>query len=136
MRRILFRVLIAALAAALSPSVSHAQSNRLPLASGWSIQSSAAVGAKADAISRVGFSTAGWHSATVPGTIVGALVEQGRYPDPYTGMNLRSIPGTTYPIGQQFALVPMPPNSPYKVPWWYRREFDLVRPIEGRSVWL
>src|SRR5581483_2540413 len=46
------------------------------------------------------------------------------YPDPYFGKNLRSIPGTTYPIGKNFSNLPMPANSPFAVPWWYRTEFQ------------
>jgi hypothetical protein len=108
-------MLIAASGTALAPSVLLADPLPMPLASEWEIQSSATIRLKGDAISRPGFSTTGWHSATVPGTVVGALIEQRRYPDPYTGMNLRAIPGTTYPIGAQFALLPIPDDSPYKV---------------------
>src|SRR5262245_25016016 len=116
------RILLVAMATTAGTPVAVAQPLRVPLASGWRIQSSALTPAKGDAISRRGFSTDGWHAATVPGTVVGALVEAGRFPDPYVGMNLRSMPGTTYPIGSQFALLPVPADSPYKPPWWYRRE--------------
>jgi exo-1,4-beta-D-glucosaminidase len=136
MRSLFVRVALAGLGTALSSTASHAESWRMPLASGWAIQSSAAVAPAGDAISRPGFSTDGWHAATVPGTIVGALVEEGRYPNPYTGMNLRAIPGTTYPVGAQFALLPIPAASPYKKAWWYRREFDIPAASRDRAVWL
>src|SRR5438067_1247839 len=135
MRRLHLHVLIALLAAALWPAAASAQSFREPLATGWTIQTSAVVTATGETISQPGFSTAGWHAATVPGTVVGALVEEGTFKDPYFGMNLRSLPGTTYPIGQQFALLPMPANSPYKVSWWYRKEFDLTASAAS-IVWL
>jgi len=32
----------------------------------------------------------------VPSTVLSALVEDRVYPDPYTGMNLRSLPGVQY----------------------------------------
>src|SRR5690349_2090593 len=76
MRRVEAHVVVALLTAALWPSTSMAQSFRLPLATGWAIQSSAAVRAAGDAISQPGFSTSGWHAAAVPGTIVGALVDE------------------------------------------------------------
>jgi hypothetical protein len=38
----------------------------------------------------------------VPTTVVAAPVDSGLYPDPYYGMNLRSIPGTTYDFGDNF----------------------------------
>ena len=136
MRQILLRVGLTALTVVLAASTSVAEPLRIPLDAGWAIQSSASVKLQGEAISRPGFQAQGWHAATVPGTIVGALVESGRYPDPYTAMNLRAIPGTTYPIGEQFALLPMPSDSPYSVSWWYRREFDLPAATRDRAIWL
>jgi exo-1,4-beta-D-glucosaminidase len=100
----------------------------------WTLQSSAAVKAGGAEISRPGFTTDGWHSIRVPNTVVGALVENGTYPDPYFGMNLRKIPGTTYPIGQRFTLLPMPADSPFKPSWWYRTEFEVPADRAGRAV--
>ena len=114
------------LAAVLLPA--HAVAGaRIPLQTGWSLQSSAKVPAKGDVISRPGFATAGWHRITVPNTVVGALVESGVLPDPYFGMNLRKFPGTTYPIGERFQLLPTPEDSPYKPSWWYRVEFEVPK---------
>jgi exo-1,4-beta-D-glucosaminidase len=135
-RRLFVGVALAAMGIALSSTASHAESFRMPLASGWAVQSSASVAPTGDAISRPGFSTDGWHSATVPGTILGALVDEGRYPNLYTGMNLRTVPGTTYPVGAQFALLPIPADSPYKKAWWYRREFEVPASSRNRAVWL
>ena len=87
-------------------------------------------------VSRPGFATAGWHRATVPTTVVSALVADGTYPDPYDGMNLRQIPGTTYRVGTNFSNVPMPDGSPFAVPWWYRAEFTLPAGAAGRTLWL
>ena len=47
------------------------------------------------------------------------------YKDIFFGMNLRSIPGTTYPIGENFSKLPMPADSPYRCGWWYRTQFDV-----------
>ena len=66
------------------------------------LQSSCSVKARGEQISRPGFRTAGWHAVTVPSTVVAALVADGTFPDPYFGDNLRSIPGTTYPIWEEF----------------------------------
>jgi exo-1,4-beta-D-glucosaminidase len=107
---------------------------RLELARGWTIQSSAQVGAGGAVISRPGFATPGWYQATVPSTVVGALVAAGVYRDPYFGMNLRALPGETYPIGGQFSNLPMPDDSPFKVSWWYRTEFALSAGTAGRHV--
>jgi exo-1,4-beta-D-glucosaminidase len=110
-----------------------AEKLRLTLKTGWGLQSSAKVSGQGDAISRAGYDAAAWHKVTVPNTVVGALVENGTYPDPYSGMNLRKIPGTTYPIGERFTLLPMPEDSPFKSSWWHRTEFDIGADRKGRS---
>ena len=83
-----------------------------------------------------GFSTAGWYSTSVPQTVFAVLVENGVYKNPYYGMNLRSIPGVEYKIGGQFANEDMPADSPYAVPWWYRKEFLLPTSDRGKQIWL
>jgi len=109
---------------------------RLLLREGWRIQSSADVHAAPEAISRAGFQTAGWYRATLPSTVLNALVENRVYPDPYFGMNLRSISGTHYPIAHNFSNIPMPPDSPFRHSWWYRTEFRLPAGFAGKTVWL
>jgi exo-1,4-beta-D-glucosaminidase len=96
---------------------------RTRLDTGWRIQSAARVEQEGATLSKAGFDTRTWIPATVPTTVVGALVTNGQFKDPYVGMNLRDIPGTTYPIGAVFARQPMPLDSPYRVAWWFRTEF-------------
>ena len=67
-------------------------SPKMPLGENWFIQPSADVPADGAAISVVGFSTREWYPATLPSTVLSALVEDKVYPDPYIGMNLRSDP--------------------------------------------
>ncbi len=109
---------------------------QVDLEGGWTIQSSAIATAPGERLSLPGASTTGWHPARVPTTVVSALVADGTYPDPYTGLNLRSIPGTTYPVGQNFSNLPMPKDSPFAVPWWYRTEFTLPHDVHDRRLWL
>src|SRR5262249_2544598 len=52
------------------------------------------------------------------------------------GMNLRKIPGCSYPIGVNFSNRPMPPDSPFRVSWWYRCEFVLPAANRGKSLQL
>ena len=84
---------------------------RIDLARGWTIQSSAKVAEKGGAISTRTFPTADWYKASVPTTVVAALVANKAYPEPYFGMNLRSLPGTSYNIGGNFANTAMPAVS-------------------------
>ncbi len=72
----------------------------------------------------------------MPSTVVAALVADKTYPDPYYGKNLRDIPGTTYPIGKNFSLLPMSKDSPFRCSWWYRTEFKLPENFDERHVWL
>src|SRR6266568_6045663 len=116
-------------------SVAAAQ-ERLMLHDGWLIQSSAKVGTDGAAISSVGYHPTDWYRATVPSTVVGALVENGTYRDPFFGLNLRQIPGTTFPIGANFVHTAMDPQSPYAVPWWYRTTFRVPATMRGRRVTL
>jgi exo-1,4-beta-D-glucosaminidase len=103
------------------------------LHTGWLIQSSAKAGGDGAAISATTYQPAGWYRATVPSTVVGTLVEDGVYRDPFFGMNLRALPGMTYPIGRNFARLPMDSQSPFAVPWWYRTTFRATRQA-GRHV--
>ncbi len=109
-------------------------SQPLPLSQGWVIQSSAAVKEGGKELSSPKYRPQGWHEATVPTTVVSALVKNGVYPDPYYGKNLRSIPGTSYPIGENFSNLPMPADSPFAVPWWFRTEFVLPADYAGKTV--
>lgn len=111
-------------------------SHQALLGENWFIQSSGDVHADGVAISTVGFPTSGWYPATLPATVMSALVEDKVYPDPYTGMNLRSIPGTTYPIFEDFSNILMPPTSPFRQSWWYRTEFSLPSEYSEKIVWL
>ena len=70
----------------------------------------------------------------VPTTVVAALVKHKVYPDPFFGTNLRSFPGVTYPIGANFSNIPMQPDSPFIVPWWYRKEFVLPAELQGQDA--
>jgi exo-1,4-beta-D-glucosaminidase len=128
-------ILLAGSAAATSSKEVN-DSATVVLRENWCIQPSAEVHADGAEISRVGFPTNGWYPATVPSTVISALVEDKVYPDPYTGMNLRSIPGTTYPIFEDFSNIPMPPGSPFRKPWWYRTEFKLPPEYNGKTIWL
>jgi exo-1,4-beta-D-glucosaminidase len=110
--------------------------DKIFLHEGWKLQSSCLFLAQGEQISTAGYKTNGWHSATVPTTVVAALVADKTYPDPYYGKNLRDIPGTTYPIGKNFSLLSMPKDSPFHCSWWYRTEFTLPAAYNGRHVWL
>jgi exo-1,4-beta-D-glucosaminidase len=111
-------------------------SQRLMLRDHWALQSSAHVDAKGETISTSAFVPQGWHEATVPTTVVAALVRDKTLPDPFFATNLRQFPGVTYPIGANFSNIAMPRDSPYAVSWWYRKQFAAPASYPGKTVWL
>src|SRR6185437_11121368 len=110
--------------------------NKQMLHSGWLIQSSARAGTDGARISTSRYVPRNWYRATVPSTVVGTLVDDGVYRDPFFGMNLRSLPGMTYKIGANFVHTAMSPNSPFAVAWWYRTTFRTPAGARGRHVTL
>ena len=61
-----------------------------------------------------------WHPCTLPATVLGVLAERGVVADPFVGTNLRELPGYG-PPAQNFSNHPMPGDSPFAVPWRFRR---------------
>jgi len=110
--------------------------SKLLLSEGWFIQSSTLVHEAGEYVSTGSFDSRGWYPASVPSSVLSALVADKVYPDPRWGMNLRSIPGTSYPIGESFGLLEMPPDSPFRFPWWYRTSFRLPDSYGGKTIWL
>ncbi len=100
-------------------------SDRIPLAGGWTLQSSAALAA-ATGKSRVpsgrSLSTPGYsppaaaYPVSVPTTVLAGLVANHVYPDPYPANNLTVAPATAF-----------------DVPWWYRTEV-VIPPGDHESI--
>jgi exo-1,4-beta-D-glucosaminidase len=105
-----------------------------PLRDGWTLQSACKLTAGGDQIAAAGFAVDGWLKVTVPSTVLAAQAAAGVVPDPYYGNNLRQIPGTSYPVGENFANLPMAADSPYRCGWWYRKPFHAK--AEGARYWL
>jgi exo-1,4-beta-D-glucosaminidase len=122
------------LAAILLPGLAAADS--MPLRQGWMIRSSAGITESGAILSTTSYKPAGWQPATLPSTVLSALVRDKVYPDPYAGMNLRQIPGTAYGIGLNFSNLGMPADSPFAKSWWYRTEFPLSADYRGKTIWL
>jgi exo-1,4-beta-D-glucosaminidase len=123
-------------AASVMPAVVFAGTST-QLREGWRLESGCKLQAAGDAIAQTGFNTDGWLKVTVPSTVVAAQAAAGTIPDPYFGSNLRQLPGEEYPVGHNFANLPMPEKSPYRCGWWYRTEFQTpaLKEKNGR-VWL
>ena len=116
--------------------VAIAAGSSTPLHEGWQLQSACKLSAGGDTISTGTFHVAGWTGISVPSTVLAGQVAAGIFPDPYYGTNLRKIPGTTYPVGENFANLPMPADSPYACGWWFRKIFAIPAADKGKTLWL
>jgi hypothetical protein len=93
--------------------------NELVFSAGWELAEAPRLKADGAALSQPGVDTRDWYDATVPGTVLTTLVEQGVYPDPYFGLNNLAIP-----------------ESLNKQDYWYRTEFTVPAAFAGRELWL
>ncbi len=109
---------------------------KISLNDGWLLQSSSQVKDGGDAISTSQYRPQKWYPVTLPMTVARALVQNKVVPEPYFGMNLRKLPGVSYPIGTNFSEQAMAPDSPFAVSWWYRKTFVLPASDKGKTLWL
>src|SRR6267143_7074263 len=111
-------------------------SSTVSLNEGWQIQSSCEAKETGEQISAAGFAATGWHKTAVPNTVVGTLVDDGTFPDPTYGTNLKKFPGMNYSDKSFFALQEMPEGSPYRCAWWWRLKFSVGPSSGGNHFWL
>ena len=101
----------------MAGSVALAASAPVPLPvtieRGWQLQDAAKVPEAGAAIASVGYKPQSWYAATVPGTVLTSLVNNGVYPEPLYGENNR--PDKI-------------PDSLSRTPYWYR---TVVQGSEG-----
>lgn len=96
-------------------------SNPFIIANGWQLQDASKISQSGKEITKAGFQTTGWYNATVPGTILTTLVNNGIYPEPLWGENNRpdKIPETLC-----------------RTPYWYRTTFLVPADYKGKKIWL
>jgi hypothetical protein len=93
--------------------------NSLIFNNGWEMVEGSRVSTNGAVLSVPGVDTRAWYDATVPGTILSTLVDQGVFRDPYFGLNNLTIPETLN-----------------KQDYWYRTTFTLPQGFAGRDLWL
>ena len=113
-------------------------SNTLELREGWRLRSATQTPEGGETISTGAYSPDGWHPASVPTTVLNALVENGVYPDPRVGLNSFRIPDSSDEFNEQNSLSAcshLPDaRNPWRDPYWYRTEFTL--PQRAARYWL
>jgi hypothetical protein len=106
-------------------TASAASSSSLPIpvtiSDGWQLQDAAKVPETSVAVASASYKPRGWYPATVPGTVLTSLVNNGVYPEPLFGENNR--PDKI-------------PDSLSRTPYWYRTVFKIPKAYAGRHVWL
>lgn len=91
-----------------TPRLKQLSSNEFRLESGWLLRESYRTNEPGE-----------WYSATVPGTVLTTLVDQGIYPDPYWGLNNMAIPDTLC-----------------RMSWVYRYSFETPSAYTGQRATL
>ncbi len=93
------------------------QSGEWIISDGWEMTDGKTAMASNKSIFDPQYSTSAWYNATVPGTVLTTLVNQGVYADPYFGLNNMNIP-----------------ESLSRTDWWYRCKFTVPKDIEGNQL--
>ncbi|PTM96938.1 discoidin domain-containing protein [Streptomyces sp. VMFN-G11Ma] len=104
------------------PALKVAADGTVPLESGWDLTMDDWADGDGAALSKPALDTSGWLPATVPGTVLTSLVDQGKLPEPVAGFGNLHVP-----------------EALSRHSWWYRRGFRLpkgVRTGAGRRLWL
>ncbi|MEV6197859.1 discoidin domain-containing protein [Streptomyces sp. NPDC051920] len=105
-----------------APALKVADDGTVPLESGWTLTMDDWAEGDGAALSHSGVDTRNWLPATVPGTVLASLVDQGKLPDPVAGLNNLRVP-----------------EALSRHAWWYKRDFTVPRGLRtgaGRRVWL
>ncbi len=109
---------------ALLSAVGRAQASSAPppatvIDGAWQMQDATQVSETGAQLSQPGFTAPRWYKATVPGTVLTTLVDNGVYPEPLYGENNRQIP-----------------ESLCRRDWWYRTPLVIPAEYAGRKIWL
>lgn len=103
----------------LSTKLEQAQEGEWIITQGWEITDGASVIESKQSIFDTQLNTSKWYNATVPGTVLTTLVNQGVYPDPFYGLNNMIIP-----------------DSLSRTDWWYRCKFSAPKNTLGNRMHL
>jgi beta-galactosidase/beta-glucuronidase len=96
-------------------SLTPIASNEWTFSDGWTLREAPQVDADGAHLSSPDYPAIGWMRATVPGTVLTTMIDDGIYPDPDYGLNNLAIP-----------------ESLNKQDYWYRNVFNL--PASARSA--
>jgi len=101
------------------PALTEAGDGNWRLSGGWKLRAAIEVPDTARELATPGYDSSSWLKATVPGTVLTTLVDQGVYPEPAYGLNNMAIP-----------------ESLNRLDYWYRNEFSVPADFTGRTFTL
>jgi mannosylglycoprotein endo-beta-mannosidase len=93
------------------------------LNTGWKCTPASELKAAGTEISFTNFDVSGWMPATVPGTVLTTLLNNHKIPDPFYGMNNKSIPDIFN-------------TGPGYYTYWFVNDFTEKKPAEGKQIYL
>lgn len=103
----------------ISARLIPAETNEWIISEGWEMTDGTSALESGKSIFDPQLDTDSWYNATVPGTVLTTLVNQGVYPDPYFGLNNLAIP-----------------DSLCRTDWWYRCKFSIPNEITDEQLLL
>lgn len=89
------------------------------LRTGWELAEAQKLTASGQSVFDLDLNTKNWYNATVPGTVLTTLVNEGVYSDPYWGLNNLAIP-----------------DSLCRTDWWYRLVFECPAEQIGKRCFI
>ena len=106
----------------------------------WRLKSSTQVTPLGNVLSLPTYQTHDWYQATVPTSVLGALVKAGVYPDPHFDLNDLKIPDASDNLNKRLGLSKYSyikgVANPFKDPYWFRTTFLVPAHQKGRRTWL
>jgi Exo-beta-D-glucosaminidase Ig-fold domain/Glycosyl hydrolases family 2/Concanavalin A-like lectin/glucanases superfamily/Glycosyl hydrolases family 2, sugar binding domain/Glycosyl hydrolases family 2, TIM barrel domain len=92
----------------VGPSLTKTSPGEWTFSDGWTLREAPKVDTDGARLSTAGYNATGWMRATVPGTVLTTMVDDGIYPDPAFGLNNLAIP-----------------ESLNRQDYWYRNQFTI-----------
>ena len=106
----------------------------------WRLKSSTQVTPLGNVLSLPTYQTHDWYQATVPTSVLGALVKAGVYPNPHFDLNDLKIPDASDNLNKRLGLSKYSyikgVANPFKDPYWFRTTFLVPAHQKGRRTWL
>jgi exo-1,4-beta-D-glucosaminidase len=103
---------------------------------GWDVINSAKVKNPVEKQSLPSYDTKDWNHCDLPQTAFASEVSSGSIKDPFFADNLLKCEGMVYKTKPLFCNEDMPESSPYRNPWYFRKEFILDKIPPQRRIWL